>query len=907
VLEYADVRPSFCAYCGSALVETRVEPVVADAGSPTVPPSGPSGPAEEMPEQIGGYRLLRTLGTGGMGTVHEGEHIATGRRVAVKLISAGFAASEDAVERFRREGRLAGALIHERCVLVFAADEEDHRPYIVMELMTGTTLENLIESQGPLPIAEAIRKVFDVIEGLQEAHQLGLVHRDVKPSNCFVEAGGRVKVGDFGLAKSLVQDGKLTRPGAFLGTPFFAAPEQIKGEVVDSQADVYSVAATLYYLLTGRAPFQSPDVTASLARIVSERAPSMRKLRPELPEALDRAVLRGLARDRSLRWRNLEEFRTQLLPFDPGAMPPAPRGVRFAAVLLDLALFVPLWLGVELAKEVWLPRFPLPPAPSAPGGAQQPATSPLPTKSRLRDFLLDSVLLLPYFVLLEGFAGWTLGKRWLRLRVCTMSGSDPPGPVRATLRFLPVYIVIALPWELSYFLSSDKSVVLVFGPLWLSASLLCSLALISTMRSRNGYRGLHEFFSGTRTIALPEPGGVRFPSRWFRERASPLRERWDGPEQLGPFVVREVLRYSEREQVLLGEDPILERDVWLWLRPADEPSLSPRRREVARPGRLRWLTCGRVGARQWDAFVAPPGRPLTRILDGDIAPTWKQARSILEQLSAEMEAAGKDGTLPETLSVEQVWVQPGGRVQLLDVPLDEHTSEEDALSLLRKVSVLTLEGKPREVQAETEPVRAPIPLHARSILDRLFGIGDPYPGVEQFGAELEATRLLPTEVTRAQRMAHLIFMTTLLYVGLMTDVLLGILIITLYILIARSVFYVEISGCQAYIMTIWAIIISVLVSPLVWIIWAFIFRGGFSFRFMNLAVVDAQGRRASRLRCAWRAFLFWAPVCGAITLFVVLGIGWLSLMMPLIYLLVAIRTPRRSLHDYLAGTYLVPK
>ena len=176
VLEYSDVPPSFCAYCGSALVETRTEPVsAAGAAAPTVPPSGPGAQSEEVPELISGYRLLRTLGTGGMGTVHEAEQIATGRRVAVKLISSGFAASEDAVERFRREGRLAGALIHERCVLVFAADEEAHRPYIVMELMSETTLENLVESQGPLPIAEAAIDIFARSAG--HFSQLGLRQR----------------------------------------------------------------------------------------------------------------------------------------------------------------------------------------------------------------------------------------------------------------------------------------------------------------------------------------------------------------------------------------------------------------------------------------------------------------------------------------------------------------------------------------------------------------------------------------------------------------------------------------------------------------------------------------------------------------------------------------------------------
>src|SRR5262249_18062046 len=173
-----------------------------------------------------------------------------------------FVASNEAVERFRQEGRLASMIAHPRCVFVLAADEEAGRPYIVMELMPGSTIRDLVDQQGPLPVEQAVTKILDVIEGLQAAHRLGVIHRDVKPSNCFLEAEGRIKIGDFGLAKSLLKDAHLTRTGKFLGTPLFASPEQIRGEHVDQQTDVYSVAATLYYVLTGRAPFQGGDAAA---------------------------------------------------------------------------------------------------------------------------------------------------------------------------------------------------------------------------------------------------------------------------------------------------------------------------------------------------------------------------------------------------------------------------------------------------------------------------------------------------------------------------------------------------------------------------------------------------------------------------------------------------------------------
>ena len=160
------------------------------------------GPENEPdPERIAGYKIVRLLGRGGMGSVYEAEDSQFGRRVALKVIAAAHITSREAVERFRQEGRLASTIAHPRCVFVLAADEERGRPYIVMELMPGETLQTLIDQRGPLPVDEAIAKVLDVIDGLREAHLQGVIHRDVKPSNCFLEADGRVKIGDFGLSE----------------------------------------------------------------------------------------------------------------------------------------------------------------------------------------------------------------------------------------------------------------------------------------------------------------------------------------------------------------------------------------------------------------------------------------------------------------------------------------------------------------------------------------------------------------------------------------------------------------------------------------------------------------------------------------------------------------------------------
>ena len=251
--------------------------------------------------RVGGYRIVRHLGEGGMGSVYEATDDESGKRVAVKLLSTKLASNPISVERFRQEGRLASQLSHPRCVFVYDADADAGRPFIVMELMPGQTLKDVVEKKGRFNSTEAVLRILDVVDGLIEAHRFGLIHRDVKPSNCFLTADDRVKVGDFGLSKSLVEsesDVQLTGTGAFLGTVLYAAPEQIRGEEVGYDSDVYSVCATLYYLLTARAPYQHESLTAALARAISEPPPSIRRLRPDVPKALDRVVRKGLERDR---------------------------------------------------------------------------------------------------------------------------------------------------------------------------------------------------------------------------------------------------------------------------------------------------------------------------------------------------------------------------------------------------------------------------------------------------------------------------------------------------------------------------------------------------------------------------------------------------------------------------------
>jgi eukaryotic-like serine/threonine-protein kinase len=411
VLEIADETPSFCPFCGQPLTGLALA-----STAPFVDPEAthvvPAAYAAAARGRIGGYRLIRLLGQGGMGQVYEAREDATGRGVAVKLIAPDLSTSREAVERFRREGRLASQIAHPRCVFVLAAEAEADQPYIVMELMPGATLRNLVSEHGPLAPADAVAKILDVIEGLQEAHRHNLLHRDVKPSNCFLDETRRVKIGDFGLAKSLVGDRDLTRTGRFVGTPLFASPEQLKGEHLDVRSDLYSVAATLYFLLAGRAPFECADAAAAAARTASEAAPPLRRLRSQVPPALEHVVMRGLERDPARRWRDLEEFRLRLLPFVPGHLSAAGMGVRLGAGAIDWILIT---IGVGIVQSSAL------------------RLSDMHTNNNWRwlSAALAAGLFVLYFGLSEGVPGQSLGKKLLGLRVCLVGGNrvcrDRPG------------------------------------------------------------------------------------------------------------------------------------------------------------------------------------------------------------------------------------------------------------------------------------------------------------------------------------------------------------------------------------------------------------------------------------------------------------------------------------------------
>jgi beta-lactam-binding protein with PASTA domain/predicted Ser/Thr protein kinase len=258
----------------------------------------------------GRYKVVRKLGTGGMANVYLAEDQELGRRVAIKMLDDRHAQDEQFVERFRREAKNAAGLSHPNIVSIYDRGQAEGTYYIAMEYLEGRTLKELLVARGPTPLAVAIDYARQILAAIGFAHRNGIVHRDIKPHNVIVAPDGRLKVTDFGIARSGTS--QMTEAGSIIGTAQYLSPEQAKGAPVTPPSDLYSVGIVLYEMLTGTVPFTGDTPLEIAMKHLSATPEPPSEQRSEIPHELDSIVLRALAKDPADRYQSAEEMDADL-------------------------------------------------------------------------------------------------------------------------------------------------------------------------------------------------------------------------------------------------------------------------------------------------------------------------------------------------------------------------------------------------------------------------------------------------------------------------------------------------------------------------------------------------------------------------------------------------------------------
>ena len=256
---------------------------------------------------VAGYRVDGMLGEGGMGAVYRATQLSLNRTVALKVLASELSADETFRERFRREGLLQAAIDHQHIVTVYEAGETEAGLFLAMRLVRGPTLKDEILAER-LTVERTVRILLAVAEALDAAHEVGLIHRDVKPQNILVGARDHAYLADFGLTKVPDESVPLTGTGQFVGTIDYVSPEQLRGEGSDHRSDVYALAGVLYECLSGSVPYARPSEAAVLYAHLSDPPPSLRESRPDLPAELDELIARGMAKDPDDRFASAGEF-----------------------------------------------------------------------------------------------------------------------------------------------------------------------------------------------------------------------------------------------------------------------------------------------------------------------------------------------------------------------------------------------------------------------------------------------------------------------------------------------------------------------------------------------------------------------------------------------------------------------
>jgi hypothetical protein len=302
--------------------------------------------------RLGHFDVTEVVGKGGMGIVLKGFDSQLQRFVALKVLTPEFAKDEKSRKRFCREARAAASISHENVVAVHQVEREEGLPFLVMQLVSGESLQERLDRDGPLELTDILDIGMQTAAGLAAAHAQGLIHRDIKPANILLEGGRKVRLTDFGLARA-AEDVKITQTGFVAGTPLYMSPEQARGDEVDFRTDLFSLGSVMYAMCTGKAPFEGSTPYIVLKRVTEEAPERIRKLNPKIPEWLEAGIYRLLDKNPAKRPQSAADI-AQILGHYLGALKagtpisvPCTKQQAPCASRRRLALIgIPLMLGV---------------------------------------------------------------------------------------------------------------------------------------------------------------------------------------------------------------------------------------------------------------------------------------------------------------------------------------------------------------------------------------------------------------------------------------------------------------------------------------------------------------------------------------------------------------------------------